>query len=193
MSYSQLYKYCQGLQGRIGRRQLFPKVAELTRLPKPKQMITDKLDPDVILGFIVFPDGVGTRLHTFSRGRPLIMVARGIDEDWRRFVMIKELMHYFDQALERVSSADEFEGLVSEISAPLPERSAAVNSEAKALWMAFGVICTEEKRQDYQRRRESGEITDAQIAKELGMPVSMVAHLFDPNFKSIITSLLSDG
>jgi hypothetical protein len=192
MSYAQLYKHCQGLRGRIGRKQLFPKVAELTRLPKPRQMVSSKLNPGNLLGFIVFPDGADTRLTTFTGGAPLIVVARDLDESWRRFVMIKELMHYFDQSLEKVSSGDELEGLISEFGAPMLERSQAFNSEAKAFWMALGVICNEDQRQTYQRQRESGEINDAKIAEELGVPESIVSHLFDPNFKSIIASLLDD-
>ena len=155
-------------------------------------MISGKLNPENIRGFIIFPDGGTHELVAFCQGKPLIVVARDLPEPWRRLVMIKELMHYFDEPLEKVSSGDEFEGLIAELGAPFPDRSPAVHSEHKALWMAFGVICTEEQRQEFQRQRVAGEITDEQIADRIGMPISIVAYLFEPNFKAIINSLFSD-
>lgn len=189
-SYAELYAYCQGVRGRIGRGKLFPKVAELTKLPRPKQMISGKLNPGNVLGFIVFPNGSDTRLTQFTQGAPLIVIARDLSPEWRRFVMIKELMHYFDQALETVSSADEFESLVGEISAPPLRRSPAMDSEIKAFWMALGVVCNEEKRQEFQRKIESGQLSHAGVAAELKLPESVITALFEPNFKTIIAGLI---
>lgn len=193
MSYAQLYAQCQALEGRIGRKQLFPRVAELTRIPKPRLQVSSLLNPQVLCGFIVFPDGNSHALAQYCNGKPLIVVARGLDVPWQRFVMIKELMHYFDAALEKVSSNDEFESLLSEMSgARLPHQSPAMRSEAKGFWMALGVICREAARQTYQRQLDVGDITEQQIANDLGIPASIVAHLFEPTFKSLIDGLIRE-
>ena len=190
MSYADLYRYCQDLTPPISRKLLIPKVCELTGEQQPILRVHG-LDPAVIAGFIVWP---GNSAHPFAHHcgtGPTIVVARNLNYCWRRFVVIKELMHYFDAVEERLKLPDAFEGLLSEFGAPLPVRSKAMNSEIFGLWMALGVICPELLRQNLQRKREAQAITDLEIAHQLKMPESYVPALFDPMFKIAIQAVLA--
>lgn len=190
MSYAALYEYCQQLSVPVSRRHIIPKVCELAkRKNKPKVMLSG-LDPAIVAGFILWP-GVST--HPFARygdGEPVIVVARAHNNCWQRFVVVKELMHYFDKPLEHVSSAEDFCALVTEFSSPaLEHRSASMGSEVKGLWMALGLFCPEPLRQDLQRKRAAGEIDDSDIATMLKIPLAYVSALFHKDFKEYMTDL----
>lgn len=190
MSYRELYEYCQNLSTPISRRDLIANVCRLTGKPKPR-VIHHSLNPEIVRGFIVVP---GNADHAFSRwvygpGGSVIVVAREMTYCWHRLVVVKELMHLFDEPLQMVGSADIFHTLVSEFVAPTPERSEAFRSEAQALWMALGVLCPEQRRQEYARMRTAGEIDDMSIAEALKIPIRYVPHLFHDSFRRIVDSI----
>ncbi|MDW2979951.1 MAG: hypothetical protein WBG81_07520 [Rhodanobacter sp.] len=191
MSFAALYEYCQSLAVPIGQNAVREKVCELTgRTGLIRVMCSNQLADEVMWGCIVWPGTVKHPYAQFCNGEPLIVVARGLDERERRFVVVKELMHLFDEALERVSTPQEFEELLTHMSAPAPDgRSAAMQSEANCMWMALTVMCPEAMRQDLQRKREAGEIGDVDIAERLKIPEVYVPLLFVPNFKQIVTYL----
>lgn len=190
MSYAQLYEYCQTLDVPVSRRNIIPKVCELARRPNPPRIMASGLDPAIVAGFIIWPGVSAHPFARFGRGEPVIIVSRSLNYCWQRFVVVKELMHYFDKPLEMVSSADDFESLISEFSSPRPEhRSPAMGSEVHGLWMALGLLCPELLRHDLQRQRETGQMTDMDIAQRLRIPVAYVPPLFDPNFKEYMAYL----
>lgn len=192
MSYAELYRYCQNLPTPISRAAVIPKVVELTRRPRKPLILIRSMDPAHLAGFIVFPGPDANPDHPivrWGRGEPVIFVARPLNYCWRRFVVIKELMHYFDPPLARVSTESDFEALVTEFSAPQLDRSRAMDCEVRALWMALGIICPEEQRQQMERQRLVGAIDDATIAERLKMPLAYVPLLFHTHFKEIIAGL----
>jgi hypothetical protein len=191
MSYAELYHFCQTQSVPVSRSTILPKVTELTKRPRPPRIMLRTLDPAIIAGFIVWPGQTEHPWVKWGKGEPLIVIARAHNYCWRRFVVVKELMHCFDQSLERVTTPDEFEALVSEFNSPQLERSNAMKSEVKALWMALGVLCPEELRQDLERKRAVGEVTDMDIAMRLRIPVAYVPNLFHPQFKNIMAWLTS--
>lgn len=193
MSYADLYEHCQEQTVPISRKVLLPKIRELTKTPLVRFFRVD-VDKTVIFGFTVWPGSTDHPIAKFCDGAPVIAVARGLDNDhglhWDRFVVIKELMHLFDERLERITTSFEFEALVTEFGAPQPDRSLPMRSEVKCLWMAIGVLCPESLRQHLQRQRERGQISDEEISNQIRMPLAYVPHLFDQNYKATIASLL---
>lgn len=147
-------------------------------------------DPTTIRGLVVWAVPSNDPMFRRCNGEPLIKVARELTPAWQRLVIVKEVMHYFDTDLEKVTTAQEFEELVSEFSSEKPEDSPAMASEIRALWRALAALCPESLRQQYQRRRTAGEIDDEQIARELKIPIEYVPHLFDPGFKQLVLKLL---
>ena len=192
MSFAALYAHCQSLAVPIKRPELILKICELTKRQDPiRVMVSDDMDITVIYGFIIWPGDTNHAYAKFCGMEPIIVIARGLHAYDQRFVVVKELMHLFDDALERVSTAEEFETLLSEFSVPAPTPpSAAMQSESKAVWMALAAMCPESLRQALQRKREKGEMTDADIADHLKIPQQFVPHLFVPNFKEIVAYLI---
>jgi hypothetical protein len=192
MSYRALYEYAQQLSIPVSRKILIEKVCELTGKKQPRAC-KSAMDETYVRGYFVAPGVItNNRLKDFNDGRPLIVVNRGLNRCWERFVFVKELMHYFDSPLENVSSGDEFDALLNSFTASAPdsERSDAFNSELKSFWMALGVLCPETIRQEYVRQKEHDSITDLEIATALRIPQLYITHLSLPNYKSIISSLI---
>ncbi len=124
-------------------------------------------------------------------GCPVIVIARGQNRCWTRFVWVKELMHLFDTKLEYVSSKEELERQLAGLMSPTLDRSPQLYSEGICFWRALAALCPEETRQSYIHRRDRGEdLTDLQVATELRIPQQYVYRLFDPNFKDVVTRVL---
>ncbi len=193
MSYAELYKYCQELSVPISRRDVVPRVVLLAKRPRKPFILARTMDPAILSGYIWFPPAQGgDPSHPYLRwgkGEPVIAYSRSLNYCWTRFVIIKELMHYFDQPLERVTTSEELGALLSEFSAPQIERSPAMDSEVKALWMALGIMCPESLRQEFESQLAQGQVTEPEIAQRLKMPLSFVPLLFDPQYKRIIAHL----
>lgn len=190
MSYAELYKHCQSLPVPVSRARIIPKVVELARRPRKPFILIRGINPAELAGAFIEPAPGSTHPWAlWSRGEPIIVVARELNYCWRRFVVVKELMHYFDPALSRVSNGEDFESLIHEFSGPRPDRSPAMDSEVRGLWMALALFCPELLRQDLDRMRSAGEKTDMEIAQMLKIPLAFVPHLFDSNFKTYVSML----
>jgi hypothetical protein len=187
MSYRDLYEYCQNLPIPVSRRELTPNVCRLAGKPEPRVIMRD-FNPEIVRGLFVVPGESGHPHAHFVRGPggALIYVAREMNYCWKRFVEVKELMHHFDTSLQLVGTDEEFASLIAEFVGPSPERSEAFKSESVALWMALGVLCPEQYRQEFSRQRMAGEIDDLEIARQLKIPQRYVPHLFNPHFRRYI-------
>jgi len=134
--------------------------------------------------------------HPFARfargpGGAVIVVARDMNYCWRRFVEVKEMMHEFDSGPQLVGTPEAFESLIAEFVTPSTERSEAMTSETKALWMALGLLCPEAKRQEFDRARRAGEISDLQIAQAFKIPERYVPNLMSSRFTRSVEDVLS--
>lgn len=192
MSYRDLYEFCQTLEPRISRRAIIPKICEITRKPKPR-IIVDGISPEVTRGYFISPENADHPFAKFANGPggSVIVVARGMNYCWTRFVTVKELMHHFDEPLQLVGTAEEFESLVSEFVAPSLDKSDAMRSESLAFWMALAILCPEPHRQALMSERSRGNLTDAEVAERLKVPLQYVPRLFDPNFKRFVQFIIS--
>lgn len=196
MSYNELYGFCQEQRVPVSRKAILPKIAELTGLPKPK-MACSGLDVRIIRGFMLVPGAASLHpLARYANGAALVVVARDLNYCWRRFVVVKELMHLFDTPLESVGSSDEFETLLSDMTtAPQPQLggySPPLKSEINAFWMALALLCPETKRHEYMRLLDESQITHPEIAEELKIPLQYVPSLFLPRFPQIVEKLVGD-
>lgn len=193
MAYRQIYELCQTLNIPISRSKIVAEVCRHTGLPKPL-WTRRTMDPAKARGFFILP-GPHWAESSYpvvrqSGGKPVICTARALNYCWERFVYVKELMHYFDSGLQRVSTKDEFRSLLEEFTAPSLERSEQLESEILCFWRALGLLCPENLRQDYCRQLLAGEITTLGVAQDLRIPEQYVPTLCDGKFKSIISRLL---
>jgi hypothetical protein len=194
LSYKALYEFCQDKQVPISRAIIQPKVFELAGVPYAKVFYDGKLPQEHLRGYFVSAQNQDHPLIKLSGGLPVIVIQRDLTYPWKRFVWIKELMHLFDTPLEFTSSGAELLTIITGLTSPELIRSPQLRSEVICFWRAIGVICPEAKRQEYVHRREQGEeLTDAMIADELKIPEQYIERLFHPQFKAIISKLISNG
>ena len=110
---------------------------------------------------------------------------------WQRFVCCKELMHCFDNNLERVNDPEKFEQLLSEIEAPLPtdESSPMYKTEVRTLWMAVAVLCPEKLRSYFKAKWEADEMSAYEIALQLRVPDAIIRPIMRNSYDRMIPFL----
>lgn len=189
MSFSKLYAYVQSIEGRVSRKQLRPKILELTG--REPRVFHTHMDTLLVRG--MFIDYVpGSKYSKWSGGQPCILIARNQDDIWKRFVEIKELMHTFDDGLDRIGTDSDFAQLLEYFTAPgsgLVQQNHL--SDGLGVVKALACVCSESTRQEYVRKCDNDEITLAEMARELRIPEVYVSWLLVPNFKSLVMRLIS--
>ncbi len=192
MSFRDLYNFCQALQAPISRKVLVPRVCDLAKCSEPLICADGKIDTARLRGYFVRPDSGDAKYARFCRpDRPVIVFARGQGEEWERFVVVKELMHLFDDPLETVSTAAEFDGLLEEFTAPATDgMSSAFRSENVCYWRALAVFCPEATRQELERDVKKDPAQLEQAAKQLKLPQEITINLFRSSFKQIVQMLI---
>jgi hypothetical protein len=191
MSYGALYAYCQTLRPPVDVNAIADHAATLAKLPRRPQLFrSGTMKSGALRGAFVKPGQTEHYLAKHCNGNPIVVIARDLNYCWSRFVYVKEVMHVFDESLTTVGTSVEFAALVMGMTSPTPgERPASVNSEILAYWMALGCCCPEDVRQDLQRRFQSGELSERDIAEQLKIPEHTISRLFQPNYKAIMVSL----
>lgn len=188
-SFRTLYEYCQTLEPKIKRKQILDKVLEITGVETVKPVVTT-LDTTKVRGFFI---SVNNKEHPLVRqlGCNVIVIARGLNKCWDRFVFVKELMHLFDSEEEMTASDLLFEQLLTEFEISQPgEFSRQTVSDVRAFWMALACFCPENNRLEFIEQLNKGHIDHYGIALRLRIPQLYVPHLLRPNFNGIVTSLL---
>lgn len=185
MGYKDLYSYCQSLSPKISRKQIIPKVLDLTGIEVIRTAYTDAFDETICRGFFV--DGVS---HRYGSGK-FIVVHRNLTYCWKRMVYVKELMHCFDAESEMAGSAESFENLLNDLAIPdLEEETPQIQSESNAVFMALGVLCPEKCRLEYIKKKQDGLISDYSIAVDLRIPEGYIPLLLHPLYEEKIGSLV---
>jgi hypothetical protein len=120
---------------------------------------------------------------------------RELENDWRRFVCCKELMHVFDISRERVDDREKFLKLMEELeNAPLPaERSPMYDSERNAEWMAVLAICPQRLRDHYLGELNSGRMNPEAIAAALRIPEILIKSIMSDRYMRQLESLTGEG
>lgn len=188
--FKKLYEYCQTLDPKISTKDLERKVLEITGT-KVLQTARMTLDVTRIRGFFISADNVGADVaRLFSRD--VIILAKGMNKCWQRFVFTKELMHFFDSPEEKVAHASHLESLLSDFEVPKPtsERSEQFESEANGLWMALACLCPEKHRLEFKEQLKDKHTDYYEIALKLKIPEHQVPNLFRENFLDIIEKII---
>ena len=191
MSFRELYDFCQEQDGPyISRRVILPKAQSLSG-KTVQHMKSGKIKAPDCRGYFISADRADHPLILQSGGRrDIIVTSRDNNRCWERFVFVKELMHLFDDPLEKAGTPEEFESIISDFITPPSERSIVMSSEIKALWMALSLFCPEEKRIALNQSRMDGTMTDREIALLLKIPEQNIPPLFSAGYKPTVATLL---
>lgn len=188
MSYKELYDYCQTLTPKISREQIKKKVLEITG--SSIRIMKTTLDTEICRGYYLSGKNVE---HPIVKqfGSNVIVMARGLNNCWERFVYVKELMHLFDEPEEFTSSSVEFDRLLTDLqSLGTMELSVQAVSDAKCLWMALAAFCPEALRKQFEQQRNAKLVDDYSIALQLKIPTQYVPLLFDDRYTKTLSAIL---
>lgn len=184
--FKELYDYCQTLSAPpyIKRNVIRHKAEEIagTRLA----VMTMALDTQSGRGLFIHASNTESSFVKMSKGRPVVVVARGLNDCWDRLVQTKETMHLFDDDEEKTSTSDSFRNLVSEFVVLGPEPSPQRESEGRALFMALACLCPEAARQQFIDEYKRGLIDHYGIALKLKIPKLYVAYLLSDKFLGFV-------
>ncbi len=186
--FKDIHSYCQTLTPKISRKLIFPKVKEIAGVDTVRTIISG-LDVTVTRGYFLSAQNIENPLVK-KFGCNLIVLARGQNKCWERFVNTKEMMHLFDDNDEPTDSPEKFESLLTEWEAPSTNASMQTISDYKGLWMALACLCPEKNRLEFKALREKGHVDDLGIALQLKIPEQYVPQLFRPSYEEIMELLL---
>lgn len=188
MSYRLIYTHFQTCAIHVPRLDIRKQVLAVTGVTSVKEIVSG-MDIQVCRGMYISPRN-NTNPFTQQFGGHIIVVARGLNRCWYRFVLVKELMHFFDPENAAADTGDRFDVLLTELAGHgAIEKSEPYNSEMKAFWMALALFCPEPLRQELIAKRATGT-SDYAIALRLRIPEIYVQNLFSPAFDRIMPILL---
>jgi hypothetical protein len=188
--FRELHEFCQTLTPKVPRNSIIDTAKKLTGVEKLRVMKTS-LDTSVTRGYFLSAKNVDhpwVKMH----GCDVIVLARGLNPCWERFVNVKEAMHLFDEEFENTSSSENFEQLLNNLLAPAVERSPQVTSDIMAIWMALACLCPEKSRQEFQQQLSNEKTDNYQIALKLRIPEQYVPLLFSPNYAPVLKVLRAE-
>lgn len=109
-----------------------------------------------------------------------ILYAESLDEDWRRLVITKELIHVLDKEAHRTKNEEELDNLVRRMSRRPELRdgfSWHETSDRVGLFQALGILFPFAARALIKDKYDAGHISDEMIAHRATVPVQFVAFL----------------
>ena len=182
MSFRELYKFRQGLDSKVGRNEIIAKVADLKKIAVPRVMKTT-LDTTKCRGFYLSARNID---HPFVKmhGTTVIVLARGLNYCWDRAVLLKELMHIWDDPSEAVDTGATFEQQLTGMG--LKEfDSKPARAEYMCIWKALLLFCREDDRQALLKEEGAGPADTYSIALKLRMPEFYVPLLLGDSFEKV--------
>jgi hypothetical protein len=123
-----------------------------------------------------------------------VVVADGQDQYYERFVVIKELMHCYFQFSNGHATNDAFilDTHIRQFFGQSAEsQSLHVRAEYTALWMAYGVLCPEQRRAQFKADFENGSASLDEIVDKIKAPKHIVSRLLTDQFEDEIRAILS--
>ena len=116
MSYRELYEYCQTLTPKISTTLIKEKTLAVTGVSNIRHVDSNMEGYESIKGYYLSAeDNENTRLVQ-QCGCDVIVLERGLNGCWGRFVFTKELMHLFDKESEYAKTYDELRRIFSSFS-----------------------------------------------------------------------------
>lgn len=189
--FKELYDYCQTLEPKVSTKLLERKILELSGVEKVKTII-DGLNVNEIRGYFLSASNTNSAFVK-QNGCDVIVIARDLNECWKRFVRAKELMHLLDSKANKTSDSEQFRGLLTDFEQPAPmeQRSEHYQSEVNCLWMAIACLCPEKARQEFLADFHKGRIDHYSIAVRLKIPQLHVKVLLRDDFMENIDKVLA--
>ena len=182
--FSELYDRVQGRPLKISTRWLRDQVIDLTAIASVREQWTGAMDESSVRGcYIEGPLGPPIPL---ADNEVLIVLARSLDREWRRFVYTKELMHAFDTPDEKTDTEEKFDIQIEKFGDPTAETSPQFRAEVTAFWRALAVFCPEEDRLQFKIAFDNNEMSGPVVATRLGIPTVYTEHLFRDDYLGII-------
>ncbi len=193
MVYRDLYEFCQTIkQVPVSTKTIEEKIKEFFPSLSYK-VIVSGLDITRVRGFFLSSENSD---HPFVRqagGSNVIVLARGLDENWRRFIKVKELMHVFDQGLDRVNAGADLETLLLEMFEPAGNgKSTFLRSDARAVVMALALFCPESIRAHLVAEVNDGKLTAEDMASRLRLPNHLAHALLRDNYKQLVSKVMEE-
>lgn len=187
-----LYDYCQTLTPKIKRNDICKKVIEVAGKGNFRVMKTD-LDTSIIRGYFL---SASNQENAFVKqhGCNVVVLARGLNDCWERFVQVKEVLHLLDDESELTDSKDKFGNLLSELAVPSAQldTSRVTINDYIAIWKAVMCLCPDRNRLEFADQLEKGQIDHYGIALQLKIPQLYVQLLFRPEYQTARTLILRD-
>lgn len=187
-AFKELYQHCQSLKIPVSRKDIQPKVLELTNTSRVSA-VKSTLDTEVVRGYFLSINNKEARLVQ-QFGCDVIVMARTLNYCWERFVFTKELMHLFDSAEEKTSGSSELEALLANFELPDTNGCKQFKSDVRGLWMALSCLCPEHERIAFKDNIDKGHIDHYGIALQLKIPEKYVKHYFSAAYEKIIPLLI---
>ena len=119
-------------------------------------------------------------VHMF--GSSVIVLARGMNRCWDRAILLKELMHLWDDPDEMVDTGDAFERQLSGMSVS-DFGHKPVSAELLCVWKAILLFCREEERQHLLQTAANGPTDTYAVALQLRMPELYVPLLLGKEYE----------
>jgi len=181
VSFQDLYAFAQNQAVHVNRNAI---KAECLRISDAEDIkfIRAGLDPSITRGYWLTPQN---KDHHLVRqfGCHVVVSARGLNRCWERFVVVKEMMHLFDDEKQKTDDSEKFQSLLSEFASPMIVNSDQMVPEISSFWRALSVLCPERTRCDFQYQRKHKQIDDYEIALRLRIPAQYVPRLFEERYK----------
>lgn len=189
--FAELHDFCQTLTPKVKRNLVINKVKELARVEKVRT-IAATLDTSVTRGYFLHASNTDNEFVK-QNGFHVIVLARGLNPCWERFVNVKEAMHLLDDQEEAIDSREKFDQLLNYWESPATATNPTPQtlSDIKAMWMALACLCPEKSRLEFEVLLNKGQIDNYGIALKLRVPELYVPMLFKPEYKQAIEALRS--
>lgn len=196
MSFKKLYDFCNTLDIPVSRSNLKAKLLEVTEKQKLAITVSSQLNPRDVRGMFlsVECDNLWVRQH----GSDVVVLSRAIYHKsdtgnycWERFIIVKEMMHLFDEPGEYSDSGEKFDEILSALFMTYQGASEVVNSEVKCFWRALACLCPETLRADFSQKVLAGNLTNLDVALKLKIPEQYVGHLLSDRFSDYRDELIS--
>lgn len=201
MSYADLYNYCQNLPIKISRNAVKAKLLELTDKEKLPTVLSHSLKAEDCRGLFmsVQSNSPWVRQH----GSDIIVLSREIwnkspngNMCMERFIIVKEMMHLFDEEIEACDNGNSFDELVQQFLQTTTEVTPEFESEIKCFWRALALLCPNYQIEIFQKELDNRGDVDLEtmyydFALRLRIPQQYVPHLFTDRFRKNVDLLIS--
>jgi len=123
-----------------------------------------------------------------------IIYAEKLEEDWRRLVITKELIHVLDKDAHRTRNSEELEDLVRRMARRADLRDGISwheTADRVGLFQALGILFPFEARRLMKDKYDAKHISDEMIAHRAAVPVQFVAFLMSDEWAESYDALMA--